>query len=200
MNQQPNILQTFMFSALLMAGGLMSQSVQAETLTFSANVTSSATCTITPSPASPLKMEDIDGNEMIGKAYPVSGRTPFTWTFTNCPKVGSSPAPFVTATAALAPNNGNNPWIAKDVANSTSQGYGISIEVRADGLFSPNDLIDFASGALGNNAPSLPNPIPDNTQMNFWAVVSCGAVNYCTEQNLRPGTLSAVVTFNFTYK
>lgn len=117
----------------------------------------------------------------------------------------TTPAVKVTGPAITAPdaggiNQGNYPYVFRDVgtAGGTSAGYGIALgkvkmmtwSVGGAGIYGAADYIGLTNAQMGSNG--------NGAYATLWLAVTCA--NACADPKQRAGTLNANLQFAFSYK
>lgn len=176
----------------LMLPSAVTRAADSTPITFNINVLA-MTCTVT-APASLNLGSNVPGPDAIGHPWrAIGGVTPLTVTVNNCsPSTAPAGTPKITlnTTDPSLANSSNKLFRG---ATSGSTGFGIGIYTKATpAADSSADL--FVKGtpvAIGaaNSMPTVTN--------NFSAGVMCGTA--CAVADLAPGSLTATVTFDFSY-
>jgi len=190
-------LSGFLWGALAVVPSAQALPVQG--LDFTATVTSTATCTITAEPASPLQLPDTNAVELIGNSKALSGITPLSWVFTGCPKLGAPAGPTFGVRGTL--NNeiisSDKVWLSK--TSGTSEQFSVVLLNKENAAFIPDDLYKLDGSVVDVAFPGLGagQPVPDNYALHFWVAMTCGG---CQAESAKAGSLSSTLTFTFAYK
>lgn len=172
------------------------------TITFD-SITGGGTCTVAVT--TPVQVGDqngIDPTLAIGHDWVGLAHTPFNVNLTDCVGLGGTTTltPKITLTGATLTGKSAAAGDRLFSSGTNNTGFGIIIYKTSTPGSGITDIATVSDGTIplpGYGAGSVLN---GTVHVPLVAAVGCGATADCSESALRPGALSASITFGFAYK
>lgn len=189
----------YLLAGILFCFHCMSHAASSGTLSFSGSIMS-GTCDLSVSPSS-IIFGKVDPSHLIGVQWGESNRMPFTIHIRNCSGIGgTATTPAIKITGALSKDIGvtsDNTWLFK--TGGSSVGFGMVVYNKKDGAHNADEVENggFISIPGYGQGTTLPY---GGVDVNLAAAVSAGRANWTPVKNMKAGTLTAAVTFEFVYR
>lgn len=187
----------------------VSMAAQADPTVFNASIAGAGTCAIGFTPAGTLTLDSTSASSAIDATVPpVLSIKKTTLTFTGCTGWSGGLTPTLTVSGATSADNAvptDRVYLLKSAgaAGGTSKGFGfvmgkatngqITWGTGSTGIYSFAAPVDISLAAAGTT-------LAENTTKDIYFGLSCGTATGCARENVNAGTLSAALTFTFSYK
>lgn len=172
------------------------------TITFS-TITGGGTCTTTVT--SPIQIgaaAGIDPSTAIGKDWVGLSPTAFNVSLTNCAGLAASTlTPYITLTGTTLTTKSAaaNDRLFSTGTNTT--GFGVIIyNTGTPNTTGTTNIATKSGGTIPIPSYGKGTALNSNVTVPLKAAVGCGALADCAGASLKPGSLSASITFGFAYK